>query len=107
MRCFNPSNVKKLNLYPKKSTTSPLPVDGNRFKFTENIIIIIKPTQKVGKLKKNIEIDQINLLIKLFGFNPAITPKGIPMTIDNSKANNVNSRVAGSLSRINVIAGLL
>ena len=53
------------------------------------------------------DIDNINLLIKLFGFKPAITPKGIPIIIAINNANIVNSSVAGNLSKISDIAGLL
>ena len=66
-----------------------------------------KPTQKVGKLKKKIDVARIDLLTRLLGFKPAITPNGIPKMIAINKAEIVNSNVAGKRSSIRVIAGRL
>ena len=73
----------------------------------EKNIINIRPTQKLGKLNPRIEKNIINLLAKLFAYIPAITPTGIPTTIDKNNEIKANSKVAGNLWNISSIAGIL
>ena len=56
---------------PSTKTVSPRPVDGSQPSITAKTMIIISPTQKVGRLKPKIEPAIIVRLSFDSGFNPA------------------------------------
>ena len=56
---------------PNSGTVSPRPVEGSQPRMTAKIMIIISPTQKVGRLKPRIEPVMIVLLARVSGRSPA------------------------------------
>ena len=70
-RWESPSRVKKLSSIPPTITVSPRPVEGNHPSITAKTMIIISPTQKVGRLKPRMELAMMVLLTLASGFNPA------------------------------------
>src|SRR5678815_6153325 len=83
-----PSQFRKLTGMPNSSVVWPRPVDGSQPRNTENTMIIIRPTQNVGRLKPKIEPAMIVLLYHALGFMPATRPSGMPSTIAISIAHS-------------------
>ena len=100
-----PCQDVKLTSIPRKVVVGPLPVDGNQPKITAKSIIIIIPTQKVGRLKPKMEAVIIDLEVTEFGRRPASIPSGIPITTASSSAKSASSNVAGMRSKISSNAG--
>ena len=74
---------------------------------TENTMISIRPTQKVGSENPRIEPAMIVRPAAVLGFKPAHSPSGMPSTTAMSIAAMASSSVAGIRSRINRSAGVL
>ncbi len=85
---------------PKTSTVSPRPLAGNQRSSTAKNRISIRPIQKFGSEKPRIEVVMIERPTIESGFRPAMTPSGTPMPIENTKATNASSIVAGKRSRM-------
>ena len=91
---------------PSNSTVCPRPLEGSQPRFTENNMISIKPTQKVGNEKPRIERPMIVRPAKPSRRNPAQSPSGTPSRIDTSMATTASSSVAGRRCAIRVSAGV-
>ena len=68
-------------------------------------MINTSPTQKVGNEKPMMEPAMMLRPKKLSGFNPAMSPSGIPSNTAIIVATNASSIVAGILDKINSSAG--
>ena len=104
-RCDNPSRVRKLTSTPSTGTVSPRPVDGSQPSMTANSMIIMMPTQKLGRLKPRIEPAMMVRDHPASGRSPASTPSGMPSTTASSSAAIASSKVAGMRSMISCSAG--
>ena len=107
IRCFNPSQVKKLSCKPSTSTVAPRPVDGSQPSHTENTMINISPTQNVGNEKPSIDPAMMDFAANESGVNPAHSPNGNPSTMAMIIATSASSTVAGMRCSISCTAGTL
>ena len=85
----------------------PRPAEGSQPRVTENTMMSIRPTQKVGSENPRIEPAMMDLPAADSGLSPAHNPSGIPRTTAISIAAVASSRVAGMRSTMSPIAGTL
>ena len=71
----------------------------------DRTIINIKPTQKEGSEKPNMEPAMMERDAGCSGFRPAYKPSGSPITMAMSRATSASSIVAGIRLRIKAMAG--
>ena len=90
---------------PRNGTVSPRPVEGSQPSITANSIIIMMPTQKLGRLKPRMEPAMIALDDLASGLSPARTPSGMPSTMAIRSAAIASSKVAGMRCTISCSAG--
>ena len=90
---------------PRKGTVSPRPVEGSQPSTTANSMIIMMPTQKLGRLKPRIEPAMIAFDDLASGLSPARTPSGMPISTAISSAAIASSKVAGIRCTISCSAG--
>ena len=107
IRCRQPSSERKLTRTPKNWVVGPRPFDGSQPSITENTMISIRPTQKVGSENPRIDPAMIERPETELGLSPAQRPSGIPSVIAISIAANASSSVAGMRSRIRLSAEVL
>jgi len=88
-------------------TVGPRPDVGSQPSQTENTMMSMMPTQKVGSENPRIEPAMMVLPAVERGFRPAHSPRGIPSSTAISIAAIASSSVAGMRSRIRPIAGTL